>query len=272
VGSRPINSLINRAVLAACDARDGVRDGILEDPRRCDFDPHALLCAGADEDTCLTAAQADAAGRIYTAARNPRTGEKIWPALSPGSELGWAFHAGGPEPAALAIDFYKYLVFEDANWDWRTFDFDRDVARADAKVGSILTTMNPNLREFNAHGGKLIMYHGWSDQAIAPENSVDYYTSVVGVFGQSQTDQFLRLFMAPGMQHCGGGDGPNTFDMMTALEQWVENGRAPEQIIASRVRNEKTDRTRPLCAYPQVAEYNGTGSTDEAANFTCKAR
>lgn len=264
-------SLINKAVLASCDARDGVDDGVLEDPRRCDFDPKALLCTSADSNACLTSAQVEAARRIYTPARNPRTGEEIWPALMRGSELRWAAQAGGPAPIRMATDFFKYLVFEDAKWDWRTFDFDRDVATAIAKVGAVVTTMNPNLSEFSGRGGKLIMYHGWNDQAIAPENSINYHTSVVGTFGREQTDQFVRLFMVPGMEHCRGGPGPNTFDALTALEAWVEKGVAPARITASHSTNGKVDRTRPLCPYPQIALYKSVGSTDEASSFECRA-
>jgi feruloyl esterase len=263
-------SLINRAVLAACDASDGVADGVLEDPRLCDFDPKVLSCTSSGGDACLTSAQVDAARRIYAPARNPRTGEEIWPAMMRGSELGWAAQAGGPAPIRLATDFFKYLVFEDPDWDWRTFDFDRDVATATARVGSLVTTMNPDLRKFGARGGKLIMYHGWNDQAIAPENSVTYYTSVADTLGREEVDEFVRLFMVPGMEHCGGGPGPNTFDPVAALEAWVEQGTAPNRITVSRVTKGKVDRTRPLCSYPRVAVYKGVGTTDDASSFECR--
>jgi feruloyl esterase len=262
--------LINRAVLAACDARDGVADGVLEDPRRCDFDPKSLSCTDATGESCLTPGQVNAVRQIYAPAKNPRTGEEIWPGLMRGSELGWPAQAGGPAPIRFATDFFKYLVFDNPNWDWRSFDFDRDVATATAKVGAIVTTMNPDLEAFRSRGGKLIMYHGWSDQLIAPENSVKYYATVVDRFGRERADQFVRLFMAPGVAHCRGGSGPDTFDAVGALERWVENGTAPNSIIASRVVNGKVDRTRPLCSYPQVAVYKGSGSTDDAANFECR--
>jgi feruloyl esterase len=211
-------SLINRAVLAACDAKDGVADGVLEDPRRCDFDPQSLACSNADGPSCLTPKQVNAVRQIYAPAKNPRSGEEIWPGLMQGSELGWAAQAGGPGPIRLATDFFKYLVFENPNWDWRTFDFDRDVATAIAKVGSIVTTMNPDLEAFRARGGKLILYHGWNDQAIAPENTVKYYESVVDRFGKEAADQFVRLFIGTrcgtlprraraGHVRCGGDSG-----------------------------------------------------------------
>jgi feruloyl esterase len=262
--------LINRAVLAACDARDGVADDVLEDPRRCDFDPKTLSCTDASGESCLTPEQVNAVRQIYAPARNPRTGEEIWPGLMRGSELGWAAQAGGPAPIRLATDFFKYLVFDDPNWDWRSFDFDRDVATATAKVGAIVTTMNPDLEAFRSRGGKLIMYHGWNDPLIAPENSVKYYTSVVDRFGRDRADQFIRLFMAPGVQHCRGGQGPDTFDSVAALDAWVERAVAPNSLVASRVINGKVDRTRPLCSYPRVAVYKGSGSTDNAANFECR--
>jgi feruloyl esterase len=263
-------SLINRAVLAACDAKDGVADGVLDDPRRCDFDPQSLACSNADGPSCLTPQQVNAVRQIYAPAKNPRSGEEIWPGLMRGSELGWAAQAGGPAPIRLATDFFKYLVFDNPNWDWRSFDFDRDVATATAKVGAIVTTMNADLEAFRSRGGKLILYHGWNDQAIAPENTVKYYASVVDRFGRERADQFVRLFMAPGVAHCRGGSGPDTFDAVGALERWVENGTAPNSIIASRVVNGKVDRTRPLCSYPQVAMFKGSGSTDDAANFECR--
>ena len=134
-----------------------------------------------------------------------------------------------------------------------------------------MNAIDPNLKNFFAHGGKLLIYHGWNDQLISPVNSVNYYNSVVKALGGASKDvASVRLFMVPGMGHCGGGEGPNTFDMVTALEQWVEHGKAPEQILASHVTNGASDRTRPLCPYPQVATYKGSGSIDAAANFICQ--
>lgn len=263
--------LINSAVLEACDTLDGVKDGVIENPLRCRFDPKVLECKGEDAATCLTATQVEAAKRIYAAATNPRTGEEIFPGLEPGSELGWGALAGGPNPLSIAADHFKYVVFKDPNWDFKTFNFDRDVALADKLDNGTINATGSNLKPFRARGGKLIMFHGWNDQLIAPRNSLNYYKSVVAVLGDKKTDDFLRLFMAPGMGHCAGGPGPNTFDAVTALEQWVEQGNPPDQIIASRSTGGKVERTRPLCAYPKVAKYKGTGSTDDAANFVCQA-
>lgn len=263
-------ALIHNAVLTACDANDGVKDGVLEDPTRCTFDPKVLECKGADDPGCLTGPQVEAARKIYAPATNPRTKEIIFPGHEPGSELGWATMAG-PRTFGIGLDHFRYVVFQDPNWDYRTFDFDSDWARTGTVDNGTINAMDPNLKAFFGHGGKLIQYHGWSDPQISSKSSINYYKSVLdAVGGASKAQDSYRLFMVPGMAHCGGGEGPNVFDMVTALEQWVENGKAPDQIIASRVRDGKVERTRPLCPYPQVAQYKGTGSTDEAANFVCK--
>jgi feruloyl esterase len=168
------------------------------------------------------------------------------------------------------VDFYKYFVFGDPNWDWKTMDFDKDIAAGEEKVGKVLNAVDPNLRAFRARGGKLIMYHGWNDQLISPLNSINYFNSVTKTVGANQTDEFMRLFMAPGMQHCAGGVGPNTFDAVSALEHWVEHGKKPAEMIASHSSNGAVDRTRPLCPYPQAASYRGSGSIDAASSFVCK--
>ena len=262
--------VIHRAALAACDAMDGVKDGVLNEPMKCRFDPGVLACTkGADGADCLTEAQVTAARKIYTPATNPRTGAQIFPAMERGSELVWGRLAGGPKPIELADDFFKYVVFEDAKWDFRTLNFDSDVAKAMKKDGGVLSATNPDLRPFFARGGKLIAYHGWTDQQVMPENSINYYRSVVATVGAAKVDASYRLFMAPGMNHCSGGDGPNKFDMLSAMEAWRERGKAPDNVVASHATDGKIDRTRPLCAYPEVAKYKGTGSTDEAANFVC---
>jgi feruloyl esterase len=263
--------LIHQAVLQACDASDGVKDGVLEDPTRCHFDPAELQCKDADGPECLTAPQVETARAIYATVVNPRSKQAIIHGFEPGSELGWATMAG-PQPFAIGDDLFKYVVFQDPGWDYKTFNFDSDVERTAKAENGLLNAMNPNLRAFIGRGGKLIQYHGWSDPQIAPFSSVEYYRSVLDAMGGAASVQgSYRLFMAPGMAHCGGGDGASAFDMLRPLEQWVENGKAPDRIEASRIRNGNTDRTRPLCPYPQVAVYKGTGSTDSAANFVCKA-
>jgi feruloyl esterase len=264
-------ALVHNAVLAACDAKDGVKDGVLEDPTKCSFDPKELECKGGDSADCLTAPQVETARAIYSPGRNPRTHAVIFPGFERGSEAGWATMAG-PRLFGIAGDLFKFVVFQNPNWDYRTFDFDRDTALTAKAENGILNAESADLRAFADRGGKLIQYHGWADPQIAPANSVRYYKKVLDTMGGTEKVQsFYRLFMVPGMAHCGGGDGTSDFDMLAALEQWKEHGKAPAQVPASRVRDGKVDRTRPLCPYPQVAKYKGTGSTDDAANFVCAA-
>ena len=261
--------MIHKAALAQCDAMDGVKDGVLEDPRECKFDPAVLECKAGDAADCLTKPQVAAAERIYTPATNPRTKQVIFPPMERGSELVWGRLAGGPKPIELADDYFKYVVFEDPKWDFRTLNFDGDVAKALQKDSGVLSAVNPDLRPFFAHGGKLIQYHGWTDQQVMPENSINYHDGVLATVGVAKAEESYRLFMAPGMNHCSGGDGPNKFDMLGAMEAWREGGKAPDAVLASHATAGKVDRTRPLCAYPEVAKYKGSGSTDEAANFAC---
>jgi feruloyl esterase len=263
-------SLIHNAVLEACDALDGVKDGVIEDPTRCHFDPKVLECKASDGPSCLSSAQVEAARKIYSGATNPRTKAEIFPGLEAGSELGWS-GLGGPEPLAINTDYFKYVIFKDPNWDYQKLNFDSDVALADNFDNGLNNALNPNLKEFFGHDGKLLMYHGWSDQLIAPRNSINYYKSVQAAMGgPAKTADSMRLFMAPGMMHCRNGDGPNSFDVVSLLDRWVEKGTAPDQIIASHSTGGRVDRTRPLCPYPQVAKYKGSGSIDDAANFACK--
>jgi feruloyl esterase len=260
--------LLNDAALAKCDASDGAKDGLLTSPDRCSFEPSVLRCSAGDAASCLTSAQVEAAKSIYSPATNPRTKKEIFPALQPGSELGWAGLAG-PEPVREAVEFFQYVVTNNPAWDFRTLDFDRDVALAEKAASQIIDATDPNLQPFFSRGGKVLMYHGWNDQLVAPMNSVNYYRAVVGATKTSA--ESIRLFMMPGMTHCRGGAGPDSFDRMSVIERWVENGESPKQIVAEHLTKGVVDRTRPLCAYPQVAVYTGSGSLDAAANFTCKA-
>jgi feruloyl esterase len=263
-------SVIHDAVLAACDAKDGVTDRVVENPMQCKFDPKVLECkAGDDQAKCLTPAQVETVRQIYGPITNPRTKQKIAAGFSPGSELGWNTMAGanifGP-----GADLFKYVVFGDANWDYKTFNFDSDVDKTLKADNNMMNALDTNLKPYFDRGGKVIQYHGWSDPQIAPGTSVDYYQSVLDKLGSSNVMKSHRLFMVPGMNHCGGGDGTDTFDMLAALEQWVEKGTAPNQIPASHLTNGAVTKTRPLCPYPQAASYKGSGSTDDAANFVCK--
>ena len=261
-------ALLHAAVMAACDALDGVKDGVLEDPTRCGFDPGDLKCKPGEAVNCLTAPQVEAARQSYVGPVNPRTGQPVWPGREWGSETGWVNHSG-PAASSYAAELYGYVVFQDPHWDYRNFDFDRDVAVAQKAMKDTMDAVDPDLRPFFEHGGKLIQYHGWSDPGVAPQGSVNYYRAVAAKMGRNVGAEY-RLFMVPGMGHCGGGDGTSTFNVIAALEQWVEDGKAPDSIPASRVRNGVADRTRPLCPYPQVAAYKGSGSTDDAANFVCR--
>lgn len=258
--------VIHKAVLEACDALDGVRDGVIEDPTRCHFDPKTIECKGPDTSSCLTPPQVEAARKIYAPLTNPRTGLQLFPALEPGSEMGWTGLAG-PQPMAIPVDTFKYMVHNNPNWDWKTIDFDKDVAATEKLFAPIIDAVNPNLAPFFNRGGKLLMYHGWNDQLIAPRNSINYFDNVRYTLGTAKTMDAMRLYMVPGMAHCNGGDGTGTFDVVGNLERWVEQGQAPDTIVASRT---NPTRTRPLCQWPKVAVYSGTGSTDDAANFSCK--
>jgi feruloyl esterase len=281
-------ALVASSVMAKCDKVDGLADGLIDDPRRCDFDParDVPVCqAGSDTPQCLTAAQAGTFKKIYGGAMSG--GKPYFPGFMFGSEAmgagpgetsasGWLNVIIPRQADAKAADFslaestMKYLVFPQPNpdYDFRTFDFDRDIPLLD-RWGKLANANNPDLSGFNKKGGKLLMTYGWADSILMPMMGVKYFEQAVQKNGPKTTD-FFRLFMVPGMAHCGGGDGTSTFDMLTALEQWVDTGKAPDRIEASRVRNGQTDRTRPLCPYPQTANYKGSGSTDDTANFVCK--
>jgi feruloyl esterase len=261
---------IHRAALAACDAGDGLTDGLISEPLKCRFDPAVLACAGADSSDCLTPPQVLAAKKIYAGVTHPTTGARIFPGLEPGSELSWGGPAGGPVPLAVAGDLFKSVVFQNPNWDFRTFDLARDYDAVHAIDNLGLSPTSADLKRFSARGGKLLIYHGWADMNVAPKSSVAYYDRLVATMGPAEVEKSVRLFFAPGMAHCGGGDGPNVFDALTPLEQWREHGVAPKEILASRLAADgKVERTRPLCPYPQVARYKGAGSIDLAENFSC---
>jgi len=265
-------ALLNLAVLAACDAIDGVTDGLLTDPRQCRFDPATLLCRGAERNDCLIPRQLESLKIGYAPARRT-TGELIFPGLVPGGETGWdMLTAANPEPGSIDVGMFRFLAHEDPSWDWRTFDLDRDTTLIDEKAGFI-DAVNADPSAFRAHGGKLLLYHGWNDGgsggAISPLNTIDYYESVLAKIGPGQQD-WLRLFMVLGMAHCGGGPGPNQVNWMAAVERWREAGIAPDRLIASRVTENHVNMTRPICPYPAVPKYDGVGSTNDAANFACK--
>jgi Tannase and feruloyl esterase len=258
---------IENAVLAACDAADGVKDGVVDDPPRCHFDPAVLSCKGPESDACLTAPQVAALRKLYDGA-----GPKVFPGHAAGGEggpAGWTAWVTGAAPEKslgffFGTQFFKNMVYQDAAWDYHTFGVQRDLKKADEKMAHDLNANDADLRPFEHRGGKLILYHGWSDAAISPYNTIEYYNRLAGRLKAKETAEFVRLYMAPGMQHCGGGPGPNTFDMNKPIEAWVEQGVPPGPIVATR-----PGRSRPLCPYPEVAKWKGSGSTDDAANFAC---
>ena len=263
---------VHNAVLNACDATDGVKDGVIENPEKCRFDPKVLECKGADSPSCLTAEQVDTARALYAPVKSPKSGAVILHTLlQPGSELGWSTLAGA-EPLGNAQEPFKYIVFNDPNWSWRSFNAETDVDLFVKKDNNAFGLTDPNLKPFFDRGGKLLMYHGWSDPQVTAMNSANYFTDVLKTTGKANAGKSIQLYMVPGMNHCQGGPGTDVFDKVAAMESWVASGRAPGQILASHVTEGKVDRTRPLCPYGQVAKWKGTGNTDEAANFSCVAQ
>ncbi len=286
---------ISAGVLGACDSQDGVKDGIVSEPNLCRFDPSTLLCKGAETDSCLTGPQVASLKKLYEGGRTS-TGVQIFPGYSPGGEEGdggWKGWITGTEPgdsegSKYVNGFFRYMVFNDPAWSYKTANIDASLRAADEKMAKMLNSDDPDLTGFRKRGGKLIIYHGWSDAAIAPENTIDYFQSVGKKLGPGDRNQFVRLYMVPGMQHCIGGPGPSLFGQFSViagkspkdsvylgLETWVEKGVAPGRIIATKLKegdpSHAIEMTRPLCPYPQVAKYKGAGDTNQAASFACEA-
>jgi feruloyl esterase len=260
---------IHTAMLNACDASDGVEDGVVEDPTRCHFDPKVLECKGSDGSGCLTPGQVQTARALYAPLKSTKTGATIFPSLLlPGSEPNWATLAG-PEPVSTAFEAFQYVVFKDPAYDVRRFNLDTDLPAAMKMDAGVLNSGTTNLKPFFARGGKLLMYHGWADPQVPPMNSVGYFDDVVKVAGRAAVGKSIELYMVPGMAHCQGGPGTDVFDKMGAIEQWATRGAAPSQILAAHLTDGIAVRTRPLCPFGRIARYKGTGSTDEAANFEC---
>jgi tannase/feruloyl esterase len=286
-------AIIAAAVNASCDDGDGVKDGVLNDPRQCKFDPKTIECKAAeDADKCLTAPQVAALKALYDGLRDSK-GQLLFPGYLPGAEDGsdgWGLWITGPAPAKSLMAFFGQgyfsdLVYEKSDWNFKTFNVDTDLKAAEAKTAAALNAINPNLKAFKARGGKLILYHGWNDPAIPALNTINYYESVIAKMGRKDADSFVRLYMVPGMLHCAGGPGADSFGQVeklkfddphsvdAALEQWVEKGSAPGTIIASKFTGEDKlhpSMTRPLCVYPQAAKYKGSGDPNAARSFTCQ--
>jgi feruloyl esterase len=261
--------LIHEAVLNSCDALDGLKDGVIENPPMCKFDYAELACKAGDGLHCLSSGQVESARAMTSPLRDPKTGRILFEGhLMVGSELGWAT-LGGPQPLALSTSGMRNVVFSDQKWDYHKMDLATDVDRAAASDNGAMYSGDSNLKPFFDHGGKLLMYHGWNDPQVNPLNSVIYYENVLKAVGKNKAENSIALFMVPGMNHCSGGPGTDTFDRMKVIEDWVEQGQKPNEIVAWHVTNGQVDKTRPLCPYPQVAKYKGSGSTNDAANFVC---
>ncbi len=260
---------IHRAVLDACDAIDGVKDGVIEDPSRCAFDYAKLKCAGDDRPDCLTAAQVETAKAMASPIVDRRSGAVLHPGrYYPGSELGWNA-VGGPTPSGESLEGMTKIVFK-PGWDYRTIRVPDDVERAVKADDGLLYGGDADLTRFFGRGGKLLMYHGWADPLVTPDASLIMFKRINETVGSSAT-RSLALFMVPGMGHCQGGPGTDVFDKVAALDAWIASGTKPQSIVASHMTGTVVDRTRPLCAYPATARYIGSGSTDDARNFRCQA-
>ena len=263
-------SMIHSAVLQACDAADGVKDGVLENPRKCAFDYALLACKGADGPSCLTAPQVESAKALTSSFKDPRSGRTLLEShLWPGAEPEWAT-LGSPQPPANSLDRVRRFHLKDPTWDFSLGNIAADIDRAVRMDGGLMASVDFNLKPFFDRGGKLLMWHGWADPQVPAEHSTLFFNNVFRAVGPA-AEQSLALYMLPGVGHCGGGPGPYTFDKMGAISEWVERGVKPSRIIASRVTDGRVDRTRPLCPFPQVARYRGQGSIDDAANFSCVA-
>jgi feruloyl esterase len=251
--------MVNDAVMRTCDT---LREGFLNNPQQCTFSFSSLLCKGAESNECLTPSQLKAVEMFYGGLKNSN-GEVIFA----GQAMGNPLPSLRSSSDLNVIDTVRIWAFQNPDYDWRTFDLDRDMPIIDRKIGFVDAT-DPDLQKFKVRGGKLLLYAGWADTGITPINTVEYYDSVMKKMGKANTSDFARLFMVPGMGHCRGGDGPDTFDTIGALEEWREKGTAPAVIAAT---NRNSGLSRPLCAYPQYANYKGTGDLKDAANWVCTA-
>ena len=292
---------IQEAAVAACGKQDGVADKFIKDPLHCSFDPSSLLCKGVDSDNCLSAQQVEALKKIYAGPKNPRTGQQISPGYEPGAEaepglpgISFASYVFGAAPG-MSLDslfstaFYGAFVFQNPQWKFPDLSFDKDIVATEVKVGSLLNASDPDLSRFHRRGGKMLHYHGWNDGSPPPRHSTDYYERVAARMGGfANTQEFYRLFMAPGMMHCGAGAGPNVFgnlldfapandadhNIFVALERWVEEGASPDKIVATKYHdNDPTkgiEMTRILCPYPKRAMWIGRGDTSDAGNWACQ--
>jgi hypothetical protein len=265
------------AAVAACDGIDGVKDGVIEDPKRCMYDPKPLVGTSAGECGTFTEADVNVIRKLWEGPRRA-DGTFLWYGLPRGADMNALWTSRGtplrPVPFSIAMDWFRYFLAQDPKLDGNAITpegFERLWDQSVEQYGAVFGTDNPNLTAFRDRGGKAIVWHGWADQLITAEGTVDYYNRVQQQMGGAKkTGEFIRLFMAPGVMHCGGGAGPTPGGQLDALLAWVEDGKAPESLVATRpAQNGGTARTRPVCTYPLVAKYRGSGSTDDAANFSC---
>jgi feruloyl esterase len=260
--------MIHSAVLDSCDALDGVKDGVIEDPTRCSFDFATLTCSGADQADCLTKDQVETASAMTRPIRDPKSGAVLHPGrYYSGSERGWGGVAG-PSPSGESHEGMRKIVFT-PDWDYHTINVPDDVERAVKADHGLLYGGDPDVSRFLKRGGKLLMYHGWADPLVSPDTSLIMFKRINDTVGPSAANA-VALFMVPGMGHCQGGPGTDVFDKVAVIDRWVETGQKPQSIEAAHMTAGVVDRTRPLCAYPATAHYSGTGSTDEAKNFQCR--
>ncbi len=259
---------LNRAALDACDELDGVKDNAIEDPTRCDFDPASIQCPGPEQNSCLTPAQVNTARRLYAGARFA-DGTQIYSGFEPGSELLWGAMIEGPEPLFINNDFFRYIAFEDPEWDFGTFDLEVDTRRIDSRLGPVINSISTDLKAFKENGGKLLIYQSWNETWVPPRTVTTYYDDVVKTMGgKGKTRDFFRLFVVPDFAMCPAMF-PGTFDAMGALQKWREEGIAPDHIQANYSNVGQVYKTRPVCAYPEVAIYKGEGDINKAENYRC---
>ncbi|MEP6961875.1 MAG: tannase/feruloyl esterase family alpha/beta hydrolase [Acidobacteriota bacterium] len=269
---------IHQAALKACDAQDGLADGLIGAVEKCPFDPVVIQCTLADTPACLTVPQVAAARKIYAGPKNPRTGEQIYSPIFPGSELGWAQLAAGAEPLSIPVDFFRGYVFQDDKWDYKTrkLNFDSDVASADRADISAVNAVDPDLRRYFARGGKLLLIGGWADAAVPPAVAVNYYKAVVAKVGAKATRESMRFYMVPGMAHGVGTTGAENFniDTLALIEQWKQTGKAPDTLVMDHYKDGKQVGKRLICQYPRIATYQGPGkgtsSAEDPDSFTCR--
>jgi len=267
-------ALLHQAALDACDAKDGVKDGVITDPPRCAFDPGVLTCKGEESAACLTPAQVAAARAIYGPPRDPRTNAALYPPLVPGGELNWQPIAGEANPYAYATIFYRNLVFQDPAWTPKTRlpNFTTDLDRGDA-AAALIDADDPKIAPFLMRGGKLLMIGGWNDD-LPPGGNVEYYENVVKAVGPALARDGVRLFMVPGMHHCLGEKfetNPTTdFDSVSVLKAWKATGRVPDRIVVTQTSKDGAPSRRLVCAYPQLAYYSGKGDTGDPGNYVCR--